>query len=58
MKHFQIVCGDCGSEIKQEGVFLKCQNWECKTEVPIDTGMMRDALAMANEEYARQSPEV
>jgi hypothetical protein len=31
-----LVCGVCGSEVKQEGGFMKCQNVECRMSIPID----------------------
>lgn len=57
MNHPQLVCGDCGQEVRQEGAYLKCQNWDCKMEIPIDVEQIRGALAAANEEVSRQSDE-
>ena len=56
--HPQLVCGICGAEVKQEGFFLKCQNEDCRMELPIDTQEIRDAMAIGAEEVARQSPEL
>ena len=53
-----MVCGICGAEVKQEGFFLKCQNEDCRMELPIDTQEIRDAMAIGAEEVARQSPEL
>lgn len=55
--HPQLVCGICGSEVRQEGFFLKCQNEDCRMEIPIDTAAVREALELDARERALQSPQ-
>lgn len=36
MQESKLICGDCGAEVKQMGNMLKCQNAECRMQIPID----------------------
>lgn len=38
-----LTCALCGAEVIQEGAYLKCQNWACKTETPIDVDQITRA---------------
>ena len=54
----QIVCAICGSEVKQVGAVLKCQNYECRSETPIDvdeviSSVHRDATVEGIEDISQ-----
>ena len=44
-------------EVLQEGLVMKCQNFECRQETPIDIEAIRSAMIVNAEEQARQLPE-
>lgn len=57
MEQSKLICGDCGAEVKQEGTMLKCQNLECRMQIPIDIDAINDMLAIIDTENATQLPE-
>ncbi len=56
--HPNLVCGICGSEVVQVGGFMKCQNVECKMEIPLDLGELRDAASINILERDSQTPDL
>ena len=56
MLQTKLICSECGSEIKQLGLILKCQNLECGAQVPIDIDEINNQLAIVATENAHQSP--
>ncbi len=55
--HPNLVCGICGSEVKQEGGFMKCQNIECRMEIPLDIEAAADAYNTNILERDSQTPQ-
>ena len=53
----KLICGDCGHEVEQEGLILKCQNLECKAQFPIDLEEIVDAQQLYATEIDSQSKE-
>lgn len=53
-----IVCGICGAEVIQVGGFMKCQNIECKMEIPLDIDSLRDIGNISILENASQGNEM
>lgn len=55
--HPNLVCGICGSEVLQVGAFMKCQNVECRMEIPLDVAAIADAVNINVLERASQQPD-
>lgn len=57
MQESKLICGDCGAEVKQVGNMLKCTNFECKMQIPIDVSAITFEDAMVDFENEHQVQE-
>ncbi len=53
-----IVCGICGTEVLQDGGFMKCQNNECKMQIPLDIDSLATVAGISVLENASQGNEM
>ena len=58
MQESKLICGDCGAEVKQLGNMLKCQNAECRMQIPIDMEEINRQAAFENYQNDHQISEV
>lgn len=53
-----IVCGICDAEVIQEGGFMKCQNRECRMQIPLDIDSLVQVASISVLENASQGNEM
>ena len=58
MQESTLICGDCGAEVKQLGNMLKCQNPDCRMQIPIDMEEISREQALADYQSDHQVSEV